>query len=93
LRKKPLKNACKVGLEVGDVEYAMLALCTCATYSLYNGIPLDQVDVRLNEALRRMRLLQEDSLVVIAGVHQHYLHLLTGQVPLTTLLMKRGLPW
>jgi predicted ATPase len=82
---KPLENACKVGLEVGDVEYAMLAMCTCACYSLYNGIPLDEVDVRLNEALRRMRLLREDGLVVLAGVHQHYLHLLTGQVPLTTL--------
>jgi predicted ATPase len=83
---KPLELASKVGMEVGDVEYAMLALSTHATYSLYNGKPLLNVKTMFDDVIQRMRLLREDGLLVLVGMSQQFVQILTGELPLDRLL-------
>jgi predicted ATPase len=57
----PLQNACRVGLEVGDVEYAMYAAMFHAFHSFYSGMALPLVQKIVNDASNQMRLYQQDS--------------------------------
>lgn len=82
---KPLEVASKIGMEVGDVEYAMLALSTCATHSLYQGLPLRQVESLFDYTVQRMQVLREEGLVILAGMSRQFVHVLTGQIPLEKL--------
>lgn len=88
-----LEVASKVGMEVGDVEHATLAFTTLGTYSLYHGKPLEQVQTILDEAILRMRILQQDGLIAILEQSRQFVNLLMGNIPLTSYLTGEALPF
>jgi predicted ATPase len=83
---KPLEFAVKVGMEIGDVENAVIAYTFLAGHYLYQGKPLAMVETILQEAGRIMRLFRQDNMIQATLPIQQYLHNLTGRAPLPHLL-------
>lgn len=83
---KPLELASKVGMEIGDLESAIIASLFNASHHLYHGKPLALVEELYNETTMRMRLFRQDNMLVTTLPLQQYIHNLTGRAQDPTLL-------
>lgn len=59
----PLTQAVQVGEEIGDIEYAMIALRFKCMHALHCGQPLNLVEQMVAEAARRMRCFKQDNIL------------------------------
>lgn len=89
---KPLQNASKIGMEMGDVENALIAYTFYASHCLYHGKPLQQVENMFNEAVRQALLFRQDNMVNATLPLQQYIHNLTGRAPVPKILAGEIMP-
>jgi predicted ATPase len=84
--KRPLKesieflqNAYVIGMQLGDVEYAILALSFKCFHSFYCGMPLAQLEECLIDASHRMQIYNHHSSLHRTNALLQYIHNLTGR--------------
>lgn len=77
----PMHDSIKMGLEIGDVEYAMFAAYFHGTNMLNCGAALNNVEILLLEALEQMRLFKQDNTAQTTKLLLQYVHNMTGRAP------------
>lgn len=82
----PLAHAYKIGMEIGEVEYALMCFCFYLGHWVDLGKPLADVEDMLNEALRRMRLFHQDHVLEMILIFTQFIHNITGRAPDTKVL-------
>jgi hypothetical protein len=76
---EPLRNAVRVGMEIGDVDYALMALHFVCAHSLHSGMPLSDVERSFTEGTQQMRLYQQENMLKLALPNLQFIHNLTGR--------------
>jgi hypothetical protein len=77
----PLQAAYKVGISVGDVEFANYAAASRAAHSLFAGMHLTVVEGFYTEVIAQLTRYKQTNSLLLAQPHLQYLHNLTGRAP------------
>lgn len=74
---EPLRNAYQIGMEVGDVEYAMFAAWFHCIQAFFSGMELHRLEKYVEEAKTQMRLYKQgNSLEILNQLHQFIYNLM-----------------